>query len=828
MVLPSDVGHNIETCSALGRIVVRFWLLTSLAFFGTLMGCSIDDTINGLIGADSAEKHKIVGTIDGIGASPVTIRDNKGNQIVINQDGSFELPSSYEDGDSFVVTIDDVGSGQACSLANGSGIISGDVLNIQISCNSFALSAAYPTNGANWMDWVDHDGDSRYNALDTACNATTDTECWHGGELKKGTLTGYTSCDGLSFSDNLGVFDWVCDVPSGTAVVYSKGLKYNRGLVDLIDSGAFKQMQLTVTKSSSMVAKTALGAWWTNPIKAAPDNSGGADSIITLDSPSFDPGDIVVVNATTQTQGYILGEHQLALVVMPSQTLAMATATTPSNLIQTSNFNFVWLEGAYDCQGASDDADNGLAFSTTRFSMVRNASVDNCTFQGIGAGDYDKGFILNSSVTNSGDQGVYLLNSTLTELGHLTLSAMTKRGLRVEGADFAYIHDIYTHSNTDQGIELQGITDSKFFRIYAANNGDSGIGGGGVADVRNVYHQVFLYNNGFEGIGVGGIDNAITQVVTSGNSGHGHAISDQNSILHGTSTNNGGSGYILYDAQQSILANHLSASNSGRGFYIRTNSTNNYLYDSMAVNNLSYGVEIIHPGTITNTFHFGLWVGNNMTAPATDECNIVAGNNLDSGVNGCTTSDGLLTITQGADGSTLFRGQVLSDSSNSHIGSLDGSGYLSLASLTDWVQFDSMFRAWGMGTDQSWLLTTDAQCIGGGVDCAIYDWRLDSADTQALGQHGTFQPGQACPADATGNDAIVDSMTSANTYLSHAVEIVEDNIGDDDGLCESGDACIYTPNVGAYQGSGDYLSQGTCTFLDGTITGVKLYAYPNQ
>ena len=63
-----------------------------------------------------------------------------------------------------------------------------------------------------------------------------------------------------------------------------------------------------------------------------------------------------------------------------------------------------------------------------------------------------------------------------------------------------------------------------------------------------------------------------------------------------------------------------------------------------------------------------------------------------------------------------------------------------------------------------------------------------------------------------------------NTYLLNALEIYGDGIGDDDGLCETDEACIYGPNIGAYQGEGSYTST-TCTFTDGTITGVTMYAY---
>ena len=70
-------------------------------------------------------------------------------------------------------------------------------------------------------------------------------------------------------------------------------------------------------------------------------------------------------------------------------------------------------------------------------------------------------------------------------------------------------------------------------------------------------------------------------------------------------------------------------------------------------------------------------------------------------------------------------------------------------------------------------------------------------------------------------------MSDPNTFLVNATEVFDDAIGDDDGLCESLEACIYSPNFGSYQGEGDYLSQ-TCIFSNGTVSGVTMYAYPSN
>ncbi len=60
------------------------------------------------------------------------------------------------------------------------------------------------------------------------------------------------------------------------------------------------------------------------------------------------------------------------------------------------------------------------------------------------------------------------------------------------------------------------------------------------------------------------------------------------------------------------------------------------------------------------------------------------------------------------------------------------------------------------------------------------------------------------------------------TFLRRAVELGEDGFGNDNGLCESGEHCVFTPNFGAYQGEGPLTE---IPFVDGAITGVSLFAY---
>jgi len=89
-------------------------------------------------------------------------------------------------------------------------------------------------------------------------------------------------------------------------------------------------------------------------------------------------------------------------------------------------------------------------------------------------------------------------------------------------------------------------------------------------------------------------------------------------------------------------------------------------------------------------------------------------------------------------------------------------------------------------------------------------------------QFYAFTPGQACPASIHGGAVITDSQTRSNAFIQNARELVLDDIGDDDGLCESAEACVYSPNIGAYQGEGDLAS--SCVLEDGDVSGVIMFS----
>jgi len=48
-------------------------------------------------------------------------------------------------------------------------------------------------------------------------------------------------------------------------------------------------------------------------------------------------------------------------------------------------------------------------------------------------------------------------------------------------------------------------------------------------------------------------------------------------------------------------------------------------------------------------------------------------------------------------------------------------------------------------------------------------------------------------------------------------------VGNDNGLCESDETCLFMPNIGSYQGHGALVSAGA--FTDGELIGITLMRY---
>ena len=238
----------------------------------------------------------------------------------------------------------------------------------------------------------------------------------------------------------------------------------------------------------------------------------------------------------------------------------------------------------------------------------------------------------------------------------------------------------------------------------------------------------------------------------------------------------------------------------------------------------------------------------------------------DTGVDGSNTypgqsSDAVLSI--GVSLASSFVGKVTTDdtvnTSDNNSTDNHGPGLASYLNITDWISFENRFRGWGR--DYSLTPPGDfpssenrGKCDGTYSNCRIFDWSLALADTGTIRDAITTLPAGAdtlehtwtvspAPADQAACDAAVTGSvfipgTGINgtaskcetTFLRNAVEIMGDHLGNENTLCESGETCLFTPNIGSYQGHGNliqvgYIPVGATTLQDITLMQYEINGY---
>lgn len=652
-----------------------------------------------------------------------------------------KIPSGFV----YTVYVSQHPSGFSCTVSNNTATITSALSNLDINCLTANTSSIYPSY-PDWMDYVKRDT-STTNSLSVTGTACTGSEvgwynsCVHMGEIRSITIPNFTSCTGITATDSLSVFNWTCKVNNNTVQVISTGLKYDKGLADLIDfsNAKWKDISVVVNYNGSMLLTSNPSTWWTNPISVA--NSGLAAGVSKT---------IYIVTANSTSQ-YNISQNRVALVVKNG----FSVSTSGINAVNVlSNFN--WVEGAYISTGA-----NGLAFSVA------------CTF---------------NVIRNSYFSGIYsLLNSN---------------------SKYSYFHSI-SASNASFGLNMANPSNIiNGLNVYNLNPG----GSFSIASTDIIFINSIVSGSSSTSVLAGGGNNS-------------------NVIYNMTVVNGGSAGINISAAQKNKLINFAVLNNSTDG--ITSNGSNNTEFiNTVAASNLT---EI---NDISSTMAF-----NGILKTAVATCGISGGS---PGVTASCAKSGSsetspATVTT-ANIANSFVGKASSDSSNT----IGASGTAAVGSITgkDWYSFQNIYRNWGIFSAASFPSTVHrGNCT---ITCQIWDWSLKNTDS-------VFRNVTPCPSGSVvvshawntgyGSQSLCDtnypsSVYSAGVcstlYLRNAIEIFADGIGNDNGLCESNEDCLYTPNIGAYQGHGTLVSASQTTSTTnncsdigsgGTISNVKLWKW---
>ena len=741
-------------------------------------------------------------------------------------------------------------SGCTVKMANGFTITILNVTVVNTVPAQLALTVAplYPS-AANWNYYYETAAYGVANSvtpgactgLETAVPPPANPNpCVHGGEHRVVSVP-LSSCTGLTMTDALNVFNWVCSASSGS-VTFTSYLQQTKGLQDLLTTipvPAFAPNSVTLYKNGTQIGSSSSTTWWSNPVHQVTNTVNNDDGATGANLPT-DPAttlmgtaaatstgtlnDIYVVTSNLNSTGWGFGASGLALVVMPGYTVYTIAASctlgfnlgitpsanpnfTPSGnscnmwgyeaaILDTNAQNFLWIEGNFDGNDAAVSTFNifgdGFDIPGTNFSVFNKIGIQN-------------------SLTGE----AYAMN-----FGGFGPSPTV-------GSNFNRISNVNLENNW-LGIGLwggsaTGSNNNIFFNIRISNaTGDNGINlssGGG-----NIFSNVTISHSKYDGI------------YTSGNTyGQGNVFS-RLTVMNATSMPSN-AGIHINNEGNDIIQNSVIAGTT-LGYYLNGGGacSNETIVNAATDNYQSLDIHLSGNANGDGTSGCAsVTLMGTLLNNTSSECynSWGAGSNIVDSTSPCQVTGPLASVVTTATsfGPSAFVGPITSiDPLNASDNSLGQGTY----QMTDWLNFSNPYRVWGNIADgTSWPDGNDDSYCGGGT-CQIWDWSLlhgsgdplfNSSGGGGANTNGAFVAGAMCPAQVNGS--VTSSLAApsggfyAQPFLTNAVELLNTG-GNDNGLCETGETCLYTPNFGAYQGHG---SLAQCNFVNGAVSNVTMYGY---
>lgn len=686
-----------------------------------------------------------------------------------------------------------------------------------------SVTDVYSGNG-NWNQYVRNNGSHIFDADNTPCDGTENNDfflkqCLHSGELKKLTvpITAGESCTDYELEEQLQAFNWVCLPGDGTYIdFYTSSLKEEKSLAHLLEPTQFKKNQVIIKKQGQPLYSTSSSQiWWQNQVLPLPEGSTSlseSHGIYTLASSRTD------------------GTHNIEADGISIVTLGNAKLSSSSTSFTGAERKFLWIEGNYGDQTDSVFVFLGGGFGVVglSYSQFRNLSVTNTLTGTPIQVSVARQLHFNNIQINQAQYGIRLRGDGGTpsyiNLSKIKVSNSTM-GMHLQSNIYLNIDKFEGFKNTDH---LGGASGSSFNYFMRITNSTMDFGSYGLfLDFMNsIVNNVRISNMTSDAIrgfssGLGNITFSNLIVMSSQDAIH-NSLNDDDLTFHNITSFANARYYETWRSRRVTFSNHALINNA-TNFHLRGSSTSNtedHLFANLAISGVF---------SIPDTYVSNIRLIDNLLKSLDLSCYVIAGAGPNTGLTDTTCNNqGTSTAIHRSNlnfGNSLV-GSVLTDNLNIY----NQGGIAPYNEMLEINQFESIYRGWGKDGPSISDPSTIGPCTSGN-NCRLWDVRMNAQDNilrntthDGENQNTPFAPNVTCPEAVNGNRSISDYRS--NTYLINAIEIMDDDIGDDDGLCESGESCIYSPNYGAYQGEGDYLSQGTCTFVDGTITGVQMYAYP--
>jgi hypothetical protein len=313
---------------------------------------------------------------------------------------------------------------------------------------------------------------------------------------------------------------------------------------------------------------------------------------------------------------------------------------------------------------------------------------------------------------------------------------------------------------------------------------------------RDTIAEVVAYNNSAEGVRVyNAREETLTRILVADNDEHGLRVTGaaRGATLAFITAIGGYYAIVIELSDRSTLVQAVAAFGENG---LRGSGTAITARDVTSSGNTDAGVWLTGS---TLSLSGVLEVGENGT-----DCRIETGS---SGLDDVTCATEDAQVTAGISVATAFDGLISSNDARN--GSPQTAGTAAYGPALDWIDFASAYRTWG--GDAPEVRGPRDSCSDASPTCRIWDWRLRAADRVLRGVNGGWPANAACPSEDRG--VVTDEQQPPNTFRVDAVELLDDHAGDEDGLCESGEACRWAPDRAALLGDGSRT--GPCAASDG-------------
>jgi hypothetical protein len=710
----------------------------------------------------------------------------------------------------------------------------------------------------------------------TACTGSEDALsstplCIHGGD-KKIVRLDQTSCSNLSMTDDLGLFNWACQIDSLTsqAYFYSTGLVDGQGLIPLINAAdpitpVFNPNRVILSQSNAPISSSSSMAWYSNTLRYL-NPFLSASSVTTLTTPALYVVTSSGASAYVNSAGIFINANKIGIIAFDGVILkSTSNAANCSNLTASSGTDsncfiaigassgsrmFTYLEGTFSGPTSSEDTGliatnfpRNIALGHTGYSFFNRVSTYNA-FAGLYM-SYSNGNNLFKSIKSYRNSTYGLLVSNSSNYNKF------------------YLSNIF--NNQSSGLEIDYSLGNVVSNSVMNSNGNAGLRM--LSSSSNIFSQVSFSNNGTNIALIQGTKNIFTMVHSSSSNFAGFdldAASDFNKILAVNSMNNRYSGFNINSSSRNVLLNANILNNgfaSSSGLYMGDSSIQNLLgqitiFKTNITGSTDAGLYSTSSIAANNKYTATLWIQDQSR-----NCNVGAGASL--GFNASCSATGLSDFNLANTGSPLdFTGSFPVVSSSSFPYQDD----VSASALT-------FLNAIGKN-DTSFTSAMQGQCTTG--LCNLFDYSLSGLDfnyrnrtngTLVFNSAPVITTGSACPAEVSGtvfmtNGACVISSAWSSTYktqalcennggtwaslegsptsllpakkfLKNAIEVVDPfssayiSGGNHDGLCEAGESCLYTANFGAYQGHGS-LSRCVYDAQGSSVSNVVMWGFSSN